>query len=214
MSLKHRLPVAVLAAALFAPTAPASHITQFSTGDGMVGGTLTVTFLISGAFTFPIVSGGPGTASVFVPGLVSFIVSGDTGSNNWSLTNLTATDLLLSSTFDLFFATALFDATNPNPGTFDSGAGLSGVLVVGGPAVAFASFEALAWADSENAGDLFYQEVINWNGFVPGATALWVDDTDDIFVVPEPSAAWLVPGAFALLAAARRTLPPRRPVLQ
>jgi len=199
--MKRWLPLAVIVSALLAPPASAVPVTAFSTGADLVGGTLTVTFLFSGSFTFPIAPGAPGEGQVFVPGIVAFSVLGDTESTTWSMTNLTETDLLMSSVFNLNFPglISLFDASVPNPGTFDSGPGLSGILVVGGPAVAISAVESVPWGDPDNAGDMFLVETINWNGFVPGATALWLDDTDAEFDIPEPSAAWLIGSGLAAL---------------
>jgi hypothetical protein len=171
--------------------AQAQLIESFATGAHLAGGKVTVTFfggpMATGTIT---ASGTTGTATF--PGSFLFTVAGETSVADWTLTNLDsgpAARAITAVSIDLTDSISLFD-DGSTPSTPVSLTGVAGATYVSGPAIA-GSGEVNPWTSASNLGDMFTAESISWGGFmipaiVPGATAVWHDDTDRI--VPEPSA--------------------------
>jgi len=93
----------------------------------------------------------------------------------------------------------LFDDGKPIPNDTPNGfAGRAGAVQVNpSPPFIFNSFEVTPWGDPINAGDEFVGEVIEYEGFGPGLTSVWRDDTDTVGIdtgpeVPEPTSAALL----------------------
>ena len=195
-----------------------------SFGDELAGGRIIVTFAQQGAHAAPIVAGAPGQGIASLGGLFSFSVQGDTFLADWRLKNETSFDDILVVEFDLTGTTSpgspaapgphspgvLFDDNNPSS-TPNSFAGRKGAVQVNpGLPIIFNSFEINPWTDPMNAGDEYVGEIIEYEGFGPGLTSIWRDDTDIVGIdtgpeLPEPtSAALMLLASAGLLCQARR----------
>jgi hypothetical protein len=202
---------AVVIAFSGAAVAQATIVGAQSFGDEMVGTRVDVFFAQSGLRSALVAAGAPGQGVAGVPGFFDFSVSGDTFLANWQLTNTTTFDNILRVLFDTSGTTSpgspadpgphtpgiLFD-DNSVPSTLNGYAGRQGAVQVNvGAPLIINSFEAIPWTNASNLGDEFTQEEITYEGFRPGLTSLWRDDTDIVGAdtgreTPEPTTAMLL----------------------
>ena len=202
-------------------TVNATDLTGFSTfGDAMTGmtvnamfggGTVSCIWAVTG-----VGSGGCAGSSVGI-GSFSVAQSGDTFSNDWTLTNTTLVGAvpipLLSVFFDGLPGKTVFDRTfGGATGTNGSalGADATGTTSSGQPNGAATYIDQVATLGNPPVGDIFARLRIDFgNGLAPQATATWIADTDSIGVrgggnTPEPSTwAMLLLGGCALAAVKR-----------
>lgn len=181
-----------------------------SFGNELVGGEISVFYSSGANMVSSIGVGGPGEGTANVPNFFTFSVTGDTFLNEWKLSNDTANDTILRVTFDLsntfsqpdpngpvYSPGVLFDDGSPDPNNTDFGyAGRAGAVYISGPAIV-SSGESSPWSDPMNAGDMYVVESISYEGFFPGQTSTWLDDTDIVGFetapeFPEPSSAVLL----------------------
>jgi hypothetical protein len=205
-----RLAAVVLILVFAGSTSHATIVGAQSFGDEMVGAEIDVFFQNSGLQSATVAAGLPGQGVASVPGFFGFSVTGDTFLADWNLTNTTTFDTILRVLIDLANTTSpgspmapgphtpgiLFD-DNTVPSTLNGYAGRLGAVQtnIGAPFIV-GSFEAIPWADPMNLGDEYLQEEISYQGFGPGLTSVWRDDTDIVGVdsgpeVPEPTSALL-----------------------
>jgi hypothetical protein len=182
-----------------------------SFGDEMAGARIDVFFQTSGLQSAVVTPGLPGQGIASVPGFFDFGVTGDTYLADWQLRNTTTFDTILRVEFDLSNTSSpgspafpgphtpgiLFD-NNAFPSTPNSYAGRFAAMQVnvGAPFIVASGELIPLWGDPMNLGDQFIREQLSYQGFGPGLTSRWRDDTDIVGIdtgpeVPEPTAALL-----------------------
>ena len=194
---------------LFCLSVQGDPITSAALGSQLAGGIVTVTrfggALNSATFVVDSVTGAvasaPGGAG---SGAFSLTVSpGDTETATWTLVNTDSSPIFLNVItavyIDLFpSGISLFDSGSL-PSTLGSGAGVPGVTYVSGKGIG-SSAEAVAWSDAANAGDIYLATTIIFSsGLTPGDSSVWMDDTDVISSVPEPSQAVAIAAGLLLI---------------
>jgi hypothetical protein len=215
---------------LLASPALALSVESTNYGDQLAGGLITVHYsaifdggtpLETGSATYTLL-GDPLTRTASAPGLpfnpnFTFKVTGETFGATWELVNITppAADPFATyiSKFEIDLRSSiggvlpsLFD-NDSLPSTPDSGAGVLGIVPLGGtgPAPTSAVESDTTWPPGlVNLGDMFGIETLTWTGLAmlgPGQSFQWHDDTD-LVVIPEPC-------SFALLALGGLALMPR-----
>ena len=204
------LTTATVASLSMASPSGATLIGAQSFGNELVGGEISVFYSSGANMVSSIGLGGPGEGAANVPNFFTFSVTGDTFLNEWKLTNDSSNDSIVRVVFDLSNTTSqpdpngpiyspgvLFDDGKPDPNNTDFGyAGRQGAVYVSGPAI-IASGESVLWADPMNAGDEYVMQTISYDGFFPGETSTWLDDTDIVGFetppeLPEPASAGLL----------------------
>lgn len=183
----------------------AGPISDSALGSQLVGGVVTVTRFGGPLSSATFVAAGTG-ASATALGSGGFTLSvspGDTALATWTLTNTDPSPILFNNitavSIDLTLSgISLFDSGSA-PSTPDSGPGVPGVSYVAGTVISSAT-ELLPWIDPANLGDMFRAVSITFDGLIgPGGTSSWMDDTDAIAAVPEPTSVVLIGTGLLLL---------------
>ena len=191
----------------------------FTTGAEMTGMTVAALFgggMVSCVWAVTGVDMGGCSGSTVGIGSFSVSQSGDTFTNNWTLTNTTvgtAAIPLLSIFFDGVPGLTVFDRTFGGlTGTNGSalGADATGTTPAGQPNGSATYIDLVSTLGNPPVGDIFGRLSIDFgNGLLPQGAATWVADTDTIGLrgggnTPEPGTwAMLLLGGSALLGVRR-----------